>query len=186
LKERDELTSEGRTPATQEAKDEFLNNVDLLTEKGYVSDCGYRINSYDLQDGRKVELTYYSEKAMAEVESVDDPTKAQMNLLEPVDADRFRMRCCYLKRGGNLEQHTSVRDLKKMREQAMGDIGGLPRSDDEYRKELEQLLEEVRHTMKSMEQAAQLGLAFVSEADLKAFNEILRVLIDKQKKKEKK
>ncbi len=188
MKEREELTPENRQPATGESKEEFLNNVDCLTERGYVGEQGSRLKEYDLKDGRKIELFYNSAEGMRGVEEfTDDPTKAQMNLLEPMNGNdnNLKMTTCYLKRSGAVEQHISLRDLNKDRERHMKSLEKLEGGGDDFREEIMKFLEEIKHIKKSMEQATQLGLAFVSEADLRSMNEILRALIAEQENQKK-
>lgn len=196
MKERDELRPENREPATQASKEEFANNVDILTEKGYISASGERTKGYDMRGGRAVELFYYSAEAMQDRERFeDDPMKVHMNLLVPIDDHRSKMTAYYFRRSGAIEQYVSVRNFREMQEEGMRWLQAMqlsdtfPPEDPKLNRELvegaESKLEGVRQVIKSMEEAKTLGLSFVSEADLSEINEILRKLIAAQKDKKK-
>lgn len=176
MKERDELTPENRQPATEETKNEFLKLIDLLTERGYIDHRGSRSKEYKLKDGRSVHLFYNSRSAMKDLEEVtDNPTQAQVNLMQTISDYRMRMTVYYLRRRGQLEQHTGIRDLKKEQQQAKEMLERL-NSGEDFQEETLKRLAELEEKIDSMNQAVELGLAFVSEADLRTVNGILQSL----------
>lgn len=183
MKERDELRPENRQPASQASKDEFVNSVDLLTEKGYASPTGYRLSEYQLSEDKKAQLFYHSAEGMKNIEHVsEDPTHIQINIVKTISEDELRMTCYYLKRSGALEQHTGIRNLKKEREEEFTRLAMEERGERNLFDELMKIKEKIDEVGRNMAQSVAMGLAFVSEADLSEINKILRELLAKQKK----
>ena len=179
-KERLEYSPEDKQEASQESKDEFLYNIDVLTARSStVLAQGSRLDGYEMEDGRSLSVFYTPESKLDESIS-DDPVRAQLNITEYIDEKTRKTILYYLRKSGAIDRHAQVEDPKKEFEEDSQRDEALDRGEVSVGDSLVEMTKKAKHIIRIQEEEKEMGLAFVSEAELKKINSMLKEVIEKK------
>lgn len=176
FKERAEIRPEDKIEATEATKDEFLGYVIFLCHE--VNTRPGNISSFRLDDGTRIEVSYIDAKIMKE-KVVKNPIHAGLYVVGPENDNGMAKTTSYaLYKNGEIEMFSGFIDLAEQRRITWAVTEGK-----ELGFDLEDVLEEADRRFAAREEERSVGLTFVSEAELKKINKLLKELLEKSKNK---